>query len=65
MPGTVVRVAVAPGDVVAAGAELFVLEAMKMEHRVLASGAGVVAELRVGQGQQVDAGDVLAVLEDA
>jgi propionyl-CoA carboxylase alpha chain len=63
MPGTVVRVAVAQGDVVEAGAELFVLEAMKMEHRVLASADGTVTELRVAQGQQVDSGDVLAVVE--
>ncbi|CCH29811.1 biotin carboxylase N-terminal domain-containing protein [Actinosynnema sp. NPDC047251] len=63
MPGTVVRVAVVPGQVVEAGAELLVLEAMKMEHRVLASVGGVVAEVRVSAGEQVDAGDVLAVVE--
>ncbi|WP_089954145.1 acetyl/propionyl/methylcrotonyl-CoA carboxylase subunit alpha [Lentzea xinjiangensis] len=64
MPGTVVRVSVRPGDVVAAGAELLVLEAMKMEHRVLATSAGTVTELLVEQGRQVDAGDVLAVVAD-
>ncbi|MFD9702005.1 biotin carboxylase N-terminal domain-containing protein [Lentzea sp. NPDC059081] len=62
MPGTVVRVGVQQGDVVEAGAELLVLEAMKMEHRVLATGAGTVTELLVEQGRQVDAGDVLAVV---
>ncbi|MEO6087553.1 MAG: acetyl-CoA carboxylase biotin carboxyl carrier protein subunit, partial [Umezawaea sp.] len=45
--------------------ELLVLEAMKMEHRVLASAAGTVAELRIAQGQQVNAGDVLAVIAEA
>jgi propionyl-CoA carboxylase alpha chain len=64
MPGTVTRVTVAVGDQVAAGAELLVLEAMKMQHRVVAATSGVVAELRVGTGQQVDAGAVLAVIEE-
>jgi propionyl-CoA carboxylase alpha chain len=62
MPGTVVRVAVEPGQRVEAGAELLVLEAMKMEHRVLATAGGVVAEVLVRAGRQVDAGDVLAVV---
>ncbi|WP_394616921.1 biotin carboxylase N-terminal domain-containing protein [Lentzea sp. JNUCC 0626] len=64
MPGTVVRVSVAQGDVVEAGAELLVLEAMKMEHRVLATTAGTVTELLVEQAQQVNAGDVLAVVAE-
>ncbi|MFD4671175.1 biotin carboxylase N-terminal domain-containing protein [Lentzea sp. NPDC058450] len=65
MPGTVVRVSVQQGDVVEAGAELLVLEAMKMEHRVLATNAGTVTELLVEQAQQVNAGDVLAVVEES
>ncbi|WP_433271790.1 acetyl/propionyl/methylcrotonyl-CoA carboxylase subunit alpha [Actinosynnema sp. CS-041913] len=65
MPGTVVRVAVQPGETVEPGAELFVLEAMKMEHRVLAATGGTVAEVLVQPGEQVDAGDVLAVVEAA
>lgn len=64
MPGTVVRVSVRQGDVVEAGAELLVLEAMKMEHRVLANNAGTVTELLVEQAQQVNAGDVLAVVAE-
>ncbi|MDX8033163.1 biotin carboxylase N-terminal domain-containing protein [Lentzea sp. BCCO 10_0856] len=62
MPGTVVRVSVQQGDQVEAGAELLVLEAMKMEHRVLATSAGTVTELLVEKAQQVNAGDVLAVV---
>ncbi|SEQ57424.1 biotin carboxylase N-terminal domain-containing protein [Lentzea albida] len=65
MPGTVVRVSVQQGDQVEAGAELLVLEAMKMEHRVLATNAGTVIELLVEQAQQVNAGDVLAVVEES
>ncbi|QFZ17982.1 ATP-binding protein [Saccharothrix syringae] len=63
MPGTVVRVSVEAGQRVEAGAELLVLEAMKMEHRVLAAHGGVVGRVLVEAGQQVDAGDVLAVVE--
>jgi propionyl-CoA carboxylase alpha chain len=65
MPGTVARVSVEPGQRVEAGAELLVLEAMKMEHRVLATTGGAVAEVLVRAGQQVDAGDVLAVVGEA
>ncbi|ANZ38977.1 acetyl/propionyl-CoA carboxylase subuit alpha [Lentzea guizhouensis] len=65
MPGTVVRVSVEQGQQVEAGAELLVLEAMKMEHRVLATNAGTVAELLVERAQQVNAGDVLAVVEES
>ncbi|HEY1574026.1 MAG TPA: biotin carboxylase N-terminal domain-containing protein [Pseudonocardiaceae bacterium] len=64
MPGMVATLAVRVGDKVAAGAELLVLEAMKMRHRVVAATGGVVAELRVSAGQQVDAGTVLAVIEE-
>ncbi|WP_285610034.1 acetyl/propionyl/methylcrotonyl-CoA carboxylase subunit alpha [Actinokineospora globicatena] len=62
MPGTVVRVAAAAGDRVAAGQVLLWLEAMKMEHRVVAPVTGVVAELPVGAGDQVEVGRVLAVV---
>jgi propionyl-CoA carboxylase alpha chain len=65
MPGTVVRVDVAPGDRVVAGQALVVLEAMKMEHAVRATGAGQVAEIGVRAGQQVDAGALLVVVEPA
>jgi propionyl-CoA carboxylase alpha chain len=60
MPGTVGRVAVAPGDTVDAGAVLLTLEAMKLEHVVRAPEAGVVAELHVEPGTQVEAGTPLA-----
>jgi propionyl-CoA carboxylase alpha chain len=62
MPGTVVSVAVAPGDEVAQGETVLVLEAMKMQHTVSAPAAGVVAEIDVKPGDQVTAGAVLAVL---
>ncbi|MCW2607573.1 MAG: acety-l/propionyl-CoA carboxylase subunit alpha [Frankiales bacterium] len=65
MPGTVLRVDVAPGDAVAAGQVLLVLEAMKMEHAVRAPVAGTVAEVAVEAGRTVDAGSVLVVVEPA
>jgi propionyl-CoA carboxylase alpha chain len=63
MPGAVVAVHVAEGDVVTAGQPLLVLEAMKMQHPVVAPAAGVVRSLDVQVGAQVDAGAVLTVIE--
>ena len=62
MPGRVVAVHVRPGDSVAPGASLVVLEAMKMENEFRATAAGVVAEVRVTAGQAVNAGDLLVVV---
>jgi acetyl/propionyl-CoA carboxylase alpha subunit len=65
MPGAVVRVLVETGETVHAEQSLVVLEAMKMEHTVASPGRGVVAQVHVVAGQQVDAGMVLAVVEAA
>ena len=62
MPGIVLRVNVAVGDVVAAKDELLVLEAMKMEHRITAPVAGTVAAVHVAAGDNVAAGTPLIVL---
>ncbi|WP_139980052.1 biotin carboxylase N-terminal domain-containing protein [Nocardioides litoris] len=64
MPGTVVRVDVAAGQEVAAGAPVLVLEAMKMQHTVSAPTDGVVTSIDVTPGTQVAAGEVLAVVEE-
>jgi acetyl-CoA carboxylase biotin carboxylase subunit len=63
MPGTVVRVGVAEGDVVEIGQPLVVLEAMKMEHEVVAFAAGTVEAVPVEVGSAVDTGQVLIVLK--
>ena len=49
----------------AEGAVLLVLEAMKMEHQLVAHASGVVSEVRVKVGQMVDPDEVLVVLEAA
>ncbi|WP_020386593.1 biotin carboxylase N-terminal domain-containing protein [Kribbella catacumbae] len=63
MPGSVVRVGVAVGDKVTRGQGLVWLEAMKMEHTISAPADGVVTELAVAAGQQVEVGMVLAVVQ--
>ena len=65
LTGTVVSVAVTPGQAVGPGDELLVLEAMKMEHEVRAQAAGQVAEVRVAAGDTVPAGAVLVTLAGA
>ncbi|SEH65701.1 propionyl-CoA carboxylase alpha chain [Mycolicibacterium rutilum] len=60
MPGSVLRVGAAVGDKVTAGQPLLWLEAMKMEHTITAPADGVLTELNVDVGQQVDVGFVLA-----
>jgi propionyl-CoA carboxylase alpha chain len=64
MPGTVVRLAVRRGDVVEPGQPLLWLEAMKMEHLITAPHSGVITELAVSAGQQVDVGALLAVVAE-
>ncbi len=63
MTGVVRAVHVAPGDRVAAGTVLVVIEAMKMEHPMRAAVDGVVREVRVEVGQMVDPDVVLVVVE--
>jgi propionyl-CoA carboxylase alpha chain len=62
MPGKVVRVNVAEGATVRPGQPLLVLEAMKMEHEIVAPSAGVLTALPVSVGDQVDAGTLLAAI---
>jgi acetyl-CoA carboxylase carboxyltransferase component len=62
--GTVLRVDVAPGDQVRAGAVLVVLESMKMEHVVEAAAAGTVRAVTVSAGNAVQAGDMLLQIDE-
>jgi biotin carboxyl carrier protein len=61
--GVVFQIPAKPGDRVAAGDAVIVLESMKMEIPGEAPRAGAVKEIRVQEGQTVQEGDVVAVLE--
>lgn len=61
--GVVFQVTAKPGDAVAEGDPVVVLESMKMEIPVEAPRAGAIREIRVEEGQTVQEGDVVAILE--
>lgn len=64
MAGTVFKVLVQPGDSVAAGQDLIVLESMKMEVPIAAESAGNVVEIKVNVGDFVNDGDIVVVLDN-
>jgi propionyl-CoA carboxylase alpha chain len=63
MPGQVIATECTVGDRVEEGQLLVLLEAMKMEHRIVAPFDGVVSELRVMAGDQVGTDDMLVVID--
>jgi 3-methylcrotonyl-CoA carboxylase alpha subunit len=63
MPGLVKQVNAVPGQAVKQGDRLAILEAMKMEHALLAARDGVVAQVFAAMGDQVEAGAALVQLE--
>jgi acetyl-CoA/propionyl-CoA carboxylase biotin carboxyl carrier protein len=63
MQGTIVKVAVSDGDIVAEGDLVVVLEAMKMEQPLTAHRSGTVTGLAATAGQTVAAGAVIATIE--
>jgi biotin carboxyl carrier protein len=64
MPGTIVSIAVQPGDQVEVGQDLCVLDAMKMNNRIRAPRAGTIAQVHVTVGQQVSYGQPLVTFEN-
>ncbi|VGV64226.1 acetyl-CoA carboxylase biotin carboxyl carrier protein subunit [Streptococcus pyogenes] len=62
MPGTILKVLVAVGDQVTENQPLLILEAMKMENEIVASSAGTITAIHVGQGQVVNPGDGLITI---
>ncbi|MEA2334543.1 MAG: hypothetical protein QOG40_1033 [Solirubrobacteraceae bacterium] len=60
--GVVVSIARQPGEQIGSGAPLIVLEAMKMEHEVLAQAGGVLRSVEVAIGDAVEEGQVLALI---
>jgi biotin carboxyl carrier protein len=63
MPGKVVRVLVAKGEIVRARQPLVVVEAMKMENELRAGRDGTVSEIHAREGVTVDAGALLIVIQ--
>ncbi len=63
MPGLVVRVHAAPGQAVAAGAGVVVLEAMKMENELRAAVSGVISKVHARAGETVEKGQILIEFE--
>jgi acetyl-CoA carboxylase carboxyltransferase component len=59
MQGTIVSVDVRPGDTVAPGQQLLVIESMKMEHVIAAEEGGEVVDIAVVPGETVNPGDIL------
>jgi pyruvate carboxylase len=64
MPGMVVSVAVRPGDQVAKGQKLLMIEAMKMQTTLTAEAEGRVGEVHVHPGTQVESGDLLVTFAE-
>jgi len=63
MPGLVINILVAPGDVVEANQKLVTLEAMKMENAIKSPAAGTIASIEVKAGEAVDKNQVLLRFE--
>ena len=63
MPGKVVRVLLEAGAEVEEGQGIVVIEAMKMQNEMKSPKAGVLQEIRFSEGETVNAGDVLAVID--
>lgn len=64
MPGLVLKILVRPGDVVAKGAPLLILEAMKMEHQIVAPSDGEIAAVNCREGELVQSGVELVTLKE-
>ena len=64
MPGKVLDVLVEVGQSVVTGQTLMILEAMKMEHRILAAASGTVTDVYFSTGEQVQQGSVLLAMTE-
>ena len=63
LPGKGLSVSVKPGDNIAEGGEICIIEAMKMENPIVSPVSGVVKEVSVSPEQPVKAGETIAVIE--
>lgn len=64
IPGTIISVAVKPGDKIETGQELCILEAMKMKNAIRATRAGVIAAIHIAVGDKVRHGQPLVEFTD-
>lgn len=63
MPGKLVRILVEQGAEIKQGEGVLVVEAMKMQNEMKAPKDGIIKEIRFAEGETVNAGDVLAIIE--
>ena len=63
MPGLIIKILKKEGDRVEAGEVILILEAMKMQNEVQAKAAGVISQMNVKQGENVEMRQVLCVIE--
>lgn len=63
MPGKVVRIIASSGAEIKKGDPVIVVEAMKMQNEMKSPKDGVIKEIRFAEGDTVNAGDILAVIE--
>jgi len=61
--GNVWKIQTRPGDQVEADGEIMILESMKMEIPVLSPKAGTIKEIRVAEGEAIDEGQLVAILD--
>ena len=63
LPGIIVKIFVKPGEFVEKNQRLFSLEAMKMENEIKAERAGVIAGIRIAEGQSVLQDEVIMEMD--
>ena len=63
LPGTIIEILVQPGDMVAEGQAVAILEAMKMENEILAEYSGRVVSVNVSEEDRVAAGTEIITIE--
>jgi acetyl-CoA carboxylase biotin carboxyl carrier protein len=61
--GNVWKIQTRPGDRVEVDGEIMILESMKMEIPVLSPKAGTIKEIRVSEGEAIDEGQLVAILD--
>lgn len=63
MAGSVWKIVVKQGDSIEEDQDIIILESMKMEIPIVAESAGIVKEVKVAEGDFVNEGDVIAIIE--